>query len=216
MKVYGDETYIGDGTAALPGYSFLLDPNTGIYRPAADELAFATNGVRRWSVDAQGNLIPDGTSNYDIGSVGDTVKDIYMDGEMVGSAVQAQSWAPALTALTTNPTLGVGGSTNGRYWHFGEIALFWGLIKFGTSGTNAGSGQYRVSLPFIADGFHDTRAPLGNLHIQIAGVNNIGTLNWTTTTTANLRIGGSSTALSHTAGWTANDEIFYQGSMVVA
>jgi len=39
------------GTAAAPVLTFLADPNTGIYSPGADQLAVATNGVQRLTVD---------------------------------------------------------------------------------------------------------------------------------------------------------------------
>jgi hypothetical protein len=45
-----------DGTAALPGIRFENDTNTGIYRPGADQVAVATNGVGRVFVDASGNV----------------------------------------------------------------------------------------------------------------------------------------------------------------
>lgn len=124
-------------------------------------------------------------------------------------------WTPALTALTTSPTLGVASVQTGRYFLNGKFCTFWGLIQFGTSGVVVGSGQYRVSLPFTTDAFHATRAPLGNLHVRVAGADTVGTVNWTTTTTGNLR-NGAGAALTHAAGWVANDEIFFQGSIVVA
>ena len=39
------------GTAALPSISFVSDPNTGIYSPGADQVAVATNGTQRLTVD---------------------------------------------------------------------------------------------------------------------------------------------------------------------
>jgi len=39
------------GTAALPSISFISDPNTGIYSPGADQVAVATNGTQRLTVD---------------------------------------------------------------------------------------------------------------------------------------------------------------------
>ena len=36
------------GSAASPGLTVQGDPNTGLYAPAADQMAMATNGVRRW------------------------------------------------------------------------------------------------------------------------------------------------------------------------
>lgn len=58
-----------------------------------------------------------------------------------------QAWTPALTASTTNPTLGSGSSAVGRYVQNGTTVIGWAHIAFGSSGTNAGSGTYRVSLP---------------------------------------------------------------------
>ena len=36
------------GSAAAPGLTVQGDTNTGLYAPAPDQLAAATNGVRRW------------------------------------------------------------------------------------------------------------------------------------------------------------------------
>jgi hypothetical protein len=47
---------VPDGTAAAPGIAFETDPNTGIYRPGADQLAVATNGTGRLFIDASGNV----------------------------------------------------------------------------------------------------------------------------------------------------------------
>jgi hypothetical protein len=37
-----------NGTAALPSMSFVSDPDTGLYRPASNQMAASTGGVRRW------------------------------------------------------------------------------------------------------------------------------------------------------------------------
>ena len=42
------------GTAALPGLAVSGDTNTGIYSPGADQLAVATNGTQRLTVDSGG------------------------------------------------------------------------------------------------------------------------------------------------------------------
>jgi hypothetical protein len=44
------------GTAAAPIYSFLNDPNTGIYSPGADQVAVSTGGSGRLFIDASGNV----------------------------------------------------------------------------------------------------------------------------------------------------------------
>ena len=45
------------GTAALPSISFVSDPNTGIYSPGADQLAVATSGTQRITIDSSGRLL---------------------------------------------------------------------------------------------------------------------------------------------------------------
>ena len=61
-----------------------------------------------------------------------------------------ETWTPALTASTTNPTLGTGSSATGRYGRINKTVYGNCRIIFGSSGTNAGSGFYFVSLPITA------------------------------------------------------------------
>lgn len=63
------------------------------------------------------------------------------------------SFTPSLTATTTNPTLGTGGSFDlgGIYTRQADrliIALY--RIVFGNSGNAAGSGNYQISYPVTA------------------------------------------------------------------
>ncbi len=46
-----------DGTAAAPSIGFESDPNTGIYRPGADQLAISTGGTERVRIDSSGRLL---------------------------------------------------------------------------------------------------------------------------------------------------------------
>jgi hypothetical protein len=46
----------GSGSAAAPSHSFTNDPNTGLFNPAADTLAFAEGGVEAMRIDSSGNL----------------------------------------------------------------------------------------------------------------------------------------------------------------
>jgi len=58
------------------------------------------------------------------------------------------AYTPALTAATTNPTLGTGSVAQGWWnWEPGSSISLNFFIKFGTSGVNPGSGAYFVSLP---------------------------------------------------------------------
>jgi len=61
-----------------------------------------------------------------------------------------ETWTPALTASTTNPTLGTGSTTSGRYGRINKTVFGQLLIQFGTSGAAAGTGFYFVSLPVTA------------------------------------------------------------------
>lgn len=59
------------------------------------------------------------------------------------------TYTPALTAATTNPTLGTGSTATARYTlRNGKWCDVCGIIAFGSSGAAAGSGQYFISLPF--------------------------------------------------------------------
>lgn len=59
-------------------------------------------------------------------------------------------WTPALTASSVNPTLGTGSTATGGYVRQGRLITFYAQLAFGTSGNAAGTGTYRVSLPFTA------------------------------------------------------------------
>ena len=61
-----------------------------------------------------------------------------------------ETWTPALTASTTNPTLGTGSTATGRYGRINKTVFGNCRVFFGTAGANAGSGFYFVSLPITA------------------------------------------------------------------
>lgn len=61
------------------------------------------------------------------------------------------SYTPALTAATTNPTLGTGSTVLGQYAQDNKTVTGQFTITFGTSGVAAGTGQYAISLPVTAD-----------------------------------------------------------------
>lgn len=56
-------------------------------------------------------------------------------------------YTPQLTATTTDPDLGTGGSATGGWRYVSEHLVFWwALILFGTS-PDPGAGYYQISLP---------------------------------------------------------------------
>ena len=60
------------GTAALPGFSVSGDANTGLYAPAADQIAITTGGVERVEFGTTEVVFNDGGGDYDFRVEGDT------------------------------------------------------------------------------------------------------------------------------------------------
>jgi hypothetical protein len=56
VNITGGVVDVSAGTAALPTLGTTGDPNTGVFFPAADTVAIATNGVERVRVDSSGNV----------------------------------------------------------------------------------------------------------------------------------------------------------------
>jgi len=117
---------------------------------------------------------PDGAKWYDT-----TLSEEYR--RIAGAWVSAfdpatYTYTPALTASTTNPSLGSGGNflQEGKYRYLpgGEVEARVRL-RFGTTGATAGSGPYAVSLPVAADTSYYTITPDSTLGgpIGIAALN---------------------------------------------
>lgn len=59
------------------------------------------------------------------------------------------TFTPALTASTTNPTLGTGSTATADFEHAqGYVTIRYDIV-FGSSGVAAGSGTYQLSLPTL-------------------------------------------------------------------
>lgn len=86
----------------------------------------------------------------------------------IGAAWAA--WTPALTASTTNPTLGTGKTQTGYYLKIGKLVIAYGTLGFGTSGTAAGTGTYYISLPTGS-----ARTTMAGFPCGLASLNNSGT-----------------------------------------
>lgn len=87
----------------------------------------------------------------------------------VGSFTPWTTYTPTLTAATTNPTLGTGSTATGRYTQIGKLVTCYFEIVFGSSGVNAGSGEYRVSVPVEANPNQDrARLYIGSGSISAA------------------------------------------------
>jgi len=61
-----------------------------------------------------------------------------------------QTYVPALTSAGTTPVLGTGNTLVGKYYKIFDQIFTWGEFRFGTTGASAGTGAFRISLPFKA------------------------------------------------------------------
>jgi hypothetical protein len=123
------------------------------------------------------------------------------------------TYTSTLTAVTTNPTLGSGGSANGRYTLFGgKFCTLRGSIVFGTSGTNAGSGQYLIALPLAASSAITGGVPfVGSGVVRCAGGLNVTTcfISSGSSNLAMLTTGGNNVASGAPGAWTINDYLSF-------
>jgi hypothetical protein len=128
------------------------------------------------------------------------------------------AFTPALTATTTDPTLGSGSTAEGFYTKSGRWVAGQGRILFGTSGVNAGSGTYRVSLPVFAGGLSGSGTAgngptIGVFTIKDDGstITRFGVLQLVSASTALMLTGSDATGVSNSNPWTwaASDRIHY-------
>lgn len=98
---------VGNGTSALPSYTFTSDPNTGLYRASADTLGFATGGTQRATLSSSGLAVTNVVSAN-------------------GSSAAAPSYA-----FTTDPDTGIFSSGTNQ---LGVAANGAAVATFGTGG----------------------------------------------------------------------------------
>lgn len=118
------------------------------------------------------------------------------------------SYTPALTASTTNPTLGSGSKAVGWYVYGpGPSVTYSFFVKFGTAGVAAGSGQYFISLPVTAADAHSGDQPaMGTAMIRDNSVptNNDGTvyIPGSSLTQASILVSAGGGTVSNNIPWT--------------
>lgn len=124
------------------------------------------------------------------------------------------TYTPALTATTTNPTLGTGSVQYGHYEQIGKTVRFQAVIKFGTSGAAAGSGTYIISLPVAAiAGAVTAFANVGNGHLRddSASTYRVAMLQLSTSTTAAILCDTGAVTNGVPWAWAASDFISVSG-----
>lgn len=82
-----------DGTVGSPGLAFASDTDTGLFRPAANQLAIATNGVERVEFGTSEVVFNDGGADIDFRVEGDTNANLFLvdagnDRVNIGSTIQ--------------------------------------------------------------------------------------------------------------------------------
>lgn len=123
-----------NGTLTEPSYRFTNDSNTGMFRPAADEIGFSVGGIEAIRFEESS-----GTTSVQINET------LELEGQLLDENDEAGTAGQILTATTT-----------GTSWSsqpiraLGKIAAN-GTITKATTGITvtklAGSGHYRVNLP---------------------------------------------------------------------
>lgn len=113
-------------------------------------------------------------------------------------------YTPALTASTTNPTLGTSPTDSGRYSQIGKNVTGWVYIIFGATGMAPGSGAYYVSVPvpnLNAGGY-----PIGGvfLYDNSTGTTRVGVATCEPANKLTLRLDNGG-LVTNAAPWTWND-----------
>lgn len=138
-KVYSDTQLLvtSNDSAALPGFSFKENSNTGIFHPSNDAVGISTSGTEKLRVDANGNV--------GIGVVPSTFKLDIMNGRVRvtgdGSAgavriVPLTHSNQSTIAFYTNSNLS--GTGAGDYWVIGQNAYSAGVGNLGIGTEVAG------------------------------------------------------------------------------
>ncbi|BAQ93697.1 hypothetical protein [uncultured Mediterranean phage uvMED] len=100
-----------DGTAAAPGLAFASDLNTGIFRPSADKINFATGGVELLEIGSDGVVFndPGNDVNFRVESSG-SINMLFVDGgnDRVGIGTASPS-----TMLHVAGTTRIGANSTG-------------------------------------------------------------------------------------------------------
>jgi len=101
-----------DGSVALPTFSFVSDPDTGMYNTAANDLGFATGGTVRLRVTSGGTVAVGTAANVGVAGSVNVQGNYYVAGtKIVGS--RATGWAAA-TGTATRTTFATGSVTTAQ------------------------------------------------------------------------------------------------------
>lgn len=153
-----------DGTVSLPAYSFRQDPNTGFYRPGADQLALALGGVAKWSWASSGAA----TLN-----VGSTLANIYTQlafafggGVAEGAVLTSGTGATVIGAISGRANLAIVGGRDsaGVGSRFFNDIIFYGTGPIGPNTVSAADGSSSPATRTYSISGTDLRVAMGTDH----------------------------------------------------
>jgi hypothetical protein len=145
-----------DGTAAAPSIGFESDPNTGIYRPGADQLAISTGGTEHVRIDSSGRLLV-GTSSALTGSSSEYSK-LAVQGNSANAfgGYFSIGYGGAATGLSAGSDIGTINFTDTGAGQFAQIRCdtdattsagdFPGRLVFSTTADGASSPTERMRI----------------------------------------------------------------------
>jgi hypothetical protein len=154
-------TTVSSGSAAAPSISPSGDPNTGIYSPGADQLAVATNGVGRITVDSSGRLLVGTSTGFSLGDQAQYGK-IQIVGntfQAFGQGIIAIGRGEAAANITTDEKIGDVVFCDSQGGQFAQITAF-------ADGTAGSSYPGRLVFSTTADG---ASSPTERMRITSAG-----------------------------------------------
>jgi len=93
----------GNGTAFLPSFSFINDPDTGMFLSDTNSLAFTTAGTRRLNINASGVVLLDAGTSLQL-ALGTAINEFSTDGTMGGNSDSAVPTEKAVKTFVESST----------------------------------------------------------------------------------------------------------------
>jgi hypothetical protein len=202
-----------NGSAAAPSITFITDPNTGIYRAAADILGFTTGGVSALTIDAtqnavfaagvtvQGDFVVNGTTTT-VNSANLAITDniITINNGEVGAGVTLGSAGIAVDRGLSTDAGVIWNETLDR-WEVGLIGSTFQVWHQGNDGTGSGldadlldslnSSAFLQVTNNLSELTATSTTAVANLGLNAGGTNDIWVNLSGDTMTGNLVMGGT-------------------------